>query len=67
MQKILCYLALAGAIIVLLLFGADLLLGMLGMVEMAPFRYSNFLIDIVFTICALAIAVMGWFTLREQV
>lgn len=67
MQKILCYLALAGAIIVLLLFGADLLLGMLGMVDLAPFRYSNFLIDVVFTICSLAIAIMSWFTLREQV
>jgi hypothetical protein len=67
MQKILCYLALAGAIIVLLLFGADLLFGMLGMVDLAPFRFENFLIDVIFTACSLAIGVMSWFTLREQV
>lgn len=67
MQKILCYIALAGAVIVFLLFGADLLFGLLGMVDLAPFRFSNILIDAVFTACGLAIGIMSWFTLREQV
>jgi hypothetical protein len=33
---------------------------------LAPFRYSNVLIDIVFAICSLAIVLMSLFTLREQ-
>jgi hypothetical protein len=67
MQKILCYIALAVAALVFLLFGADLLFGMLGMVNLAPFRYTNLLIDAVFAACGLAIGIMSWFTLREQV
>lgn len=67
MQKLLCYLALAVSLIVLILFASDLVFGWIEMVDVAPFRGSNLLIDVVFSACALAVGLMSWFTLREQV
>ncbi len=67
MQKGLCIAALTIAVIVFALFLADLVLGMAGMNQIAPFKYANMIIDIVFVICSLVLAVMSWFTLREQV
>ena len=67
MQKGLCIAALTIAVIVFALFLADLLLGLAGMNQIAPFKYANMIIDIVFIVCSLALAVMSWFTLREQV
>ena len=67
MQKGLCIAALAISIIVFALFLADLVLGLLEMRNMAPFKYANMVIDIVFVISSLALAVMSWFTLKEQV
>lgn len=66
-QKGLCIVALSIAIIVFALFLADLILGLAGMNEIAPFKYANMTIDIVFVVCSLTLAVMSWFTLREQV
>jgi len=66
-QKGLCIAALTIAVIVFALFLADLLLGLAGMNQIAPFKYANMIIDIVFIVCSLALAVMSWFTLREQV
>ncbi len=67
MQKGLCIAALTIAIIVFALFLADLVLGFSGMQQLAPFKFANMYIDIVFVICSLLLAVMSWFTLREQV
>ena len=67
MQKGLCIAALTIAVIVFALFLADLILGMAGMNQIAPFKFANMIIDIVFVICSLVLAVMSWFTLREQV
>lgn len=66
-QKGLCIAALTIAVIVFALFLADLILGLAGMNQIAPFKYANMYIDIVFVVCSLALAVMSWFTLREQV
>ena len=66
-QKGLCIAALTIAVIVFALFLADLILGLAGMNQIAPFKYANPYIDIVFVVCSLALAVMSWFTLREQV
>jgi hypothetical protein len=66
-QKGLCIAALTIAVIVFALFLADLSLGLAGMNQIAPFKYANMVIDIVFIVCSLVLAVMSWFTLREQV
>jgi hypothetical protein len=66
-QKGLCIVALSIAVIVFALFLADLILGLAGMNEIAPFKCANMTIDIVFVVCSLTLAVMSWFTLREQV
>jgi hypothetical protein len=66
-QKGLCITALTIAVIVLALFLADLILGLAGMFQLAPFKYANMIVDIVFIICSLVLGVMSWFTLREQV
>ena len=67
MQKGLCIAALTIAVIVFALFVADLALGLAGMNQIAPFKYANMIIDIVFIVCSLILAIMSWFTLREQV
>lgn len=67
MQKVLCYFSLTISVIVLALFLADLILGMAGMVEIAPFKYASMVMDIVFAVCALILGVLSFFTLREQV
>ena len=69
MQKGLCIAALAISIIVFALFLADLVFGILEMRPMAPFKFadSSMIMDIVFMLCSLALAVMSWFTLKEQV
>ena len=66
-QRGLCIAALSIAVIVCALFAADLILGMAGMYHLAPFKYANMIIDIVFIVCSIALAIMSWFTLREQV
>ncbi len=65
-QKGLCIAALTIAVIVLALFLADLILGMAGMHQLAPFKYANMIIDIVFIVCAMVLGAMSWFTMREQ-
>ena len=67
MQKGLCIAALTISVIVFALFLADLILGLAGMNEVAPFKSANMIIDIVFSVCSLVLALMSWFTLKEQV
>ncbi len=67
MQKGLCIAAFSIAVIVLALFLADLILGMAGMYQLAPFKFANMLMDIVFIVCALILGAMSWFTMKEQV
>ncbi|HMP78515.1 MAG TPA: hypothetical protein PKD54_03605 [Pirellulaceae bacterium] len=66
MQKVLCIIAMTISSIVFLLFAADLVFGMLGVNSLTPFRYANFWIDVVFAICAGAIAVLSWMTYKQQ-
>ena len=67
MQKGLCIAALTISVIVFVLFLADLMLGLAGMNDIAPFKYADLTIDIVFSVCSLALALMSWFTFKEQV
>ncbi|MEZ6093705.1 MAG: hypothetical protein R3C03_05645 [Pirellulaceae bacterium] len=65
MQKGFCIFALAVAGLVFLLFLADLILGMAGMATLAPFRYANMIMDIVFLVCAGTGAVLSLLTYRQ--
>lgn len=67
MQKGLCYVALTISSVVLLLFLADLILGLSGMPQLAPFKYASMVTDIIFTVASLILAVMSFYTLRDQV
>jgi hypothetical protein len=67
MPKVLCLTALVISILVFLLFFVDLLLNLLGMTALAPFRGAHFGIDLVFSICALVIGWLSFRTFREQV
>ena len=66
-QKGLCYAALTIAVVVFVCFLWDLVFGLIGSPNLAPFHYANMIADIVFIVCALLLAVLSWFTLREQV
>ena len=67
MPKGLCITALTIAVIVFALFLADVVFGLAGMTQMAPFKYTNLVMDIIFILCSAILAVMSWFTFREQV
>lgn len=67
MQKGLCITALTISVIVFAIFLADLVLGLLGNASIAPFKFANMIMDIVFVVCAVVVAVLSWFTYREQV
>jgi TRAP-type C4-dicarboxylate transport system permease small subunit len=54
-------------VIVLVLFLADLILGLSGLNHLAPFKYANPILDLVFIICAAVLAYFSWFTMKEQV
>jgi hypothetical protein len=66
-QKGLCIAALSISVIVLVLFLADIILGLTGLISLAPFKYASLLLDIVFVIAAAILGAMSWFTLKEQV
>ena len=68
MQKGLCIIALSIAVVIFILFIADLALGVSGQKTIAPFKYApGMIIDIVFVIVSGLLATMSWYTLREQV
>ncbi len=66
-QKGLCIIALSIAVVILVLFAADLILGLSGQTSLAPFKYASMVTDIVFIVVSGILAAMSWFTLREQV
>jgi len=67
-QKGLCIIALSVAVVIFILFVADLILGLSGQAAIAPFKYApGMLMDIVFTIVSGILAIMSWSTFREQV
>jgi hypothetical protein len=65
-QKGLCITALTISVIVFAIFLADLIFGLAGMTNLAPFKFANMIMDIVFVICSLGIGLMSWYTYKEQ-
>ena len=62
MPKALCMTGMVIAILILVLFTADLALP----AAWAPFRRANMTIDIGFLICAAGLGYLSWATYREQ-
>ena len=67
MPKGLCIIALTISIVVFALFLTDLIMGLAGMQHLAPFKYANMTFDIIAIVVSVILAVMSWFTFREQV
>ena len=67
MPKALCISALAISILVLILFLADLVLGLANARSIAPLRGESFVLDVVFVICAAVLGFLSWTTFRKQV
>ena len=66
MPKALCLISLVASILIVVLFLADALMGMLGMADMAPLRSANLMMDIAFILVAAAMIFLSWSTYREQ-
>lgn len=66
MQKALCLISLVASILIVVLFFADFVMGMLGMVDIAPLKYASPLMDLTFVILGGGMIFMSWTTYREQ-
>lgn len=60
MQKVLCMVGMAVAILLVIFFLLDLIAGI-------PFRRASYLMDVMMLICAAILAYVSWSTFREQV
>ena len=63
MPKALCMSGMAVAILIAMLFLADLVVPE----QMAPFRRASILMDVCMLVCAALLGVASWLTFREQV
>ena len=66
MPKALCLISLVASILVVVLFLADAVMGLLGMAEIAPLRSANMMMDIAFVIIGAIMIYLSWSTYREQ-
>ena len=58
MSKALCYSGIATAVILLILFSLDLVIGV-------PFKKADTLMDIVFLVSASGLGLVSWLTLKD--
>lgn len=65
MQKGLCITALSISALVLVLFLADILLGLGGMQAMAPYKFFSWYGDLVFIVIATLIGWMSWINYQK--
>ncbi len=66
MPKALCLTSLVVAVIIVVLFLADAVMGFMGMAPNAPLRSASLMMDITFIITGSILAFMSWSTWREQ-
>lgn len=66
MPKALCLLSLVASILLLVLFGADLIMGFAGMQDAAPMQGTSLMMDGAFLFFAAGLAYMSYSTYREQ-
>ncbi len=65
MPKALCLIGLVFSVLVLLIFVADLVLGLLGN-ALAPLMGVNWIMDILFILASMGLALAAWTTFKEQ-
>ncbi|MAV38216.1 MAG: hypothetical protein CMJ59_22485 [Planctomycetaceae bacterium] len=65
LPKVLCIAGIAVAVLVFLLFFADLAIGYINP-GLAPFKHASQTLDATFIICAAGLGALSWFTLKEQ-
>lgn len=63
--KVLCMAGIAVAVLVFLLFFADLAIGFISP-DFAPFKRASLFLDIAFVISAAGLGALSWLTLKEQ-
>ncbi|MEM1225122.1 MAG: hypothetical protein AAGJ40_05465 [Planctomycetota bacterium] len=66
MPKALCLISLVAAILLLVLFLADLIMGLASMGDLAPLGAASMLMDITFAIFAGILVYLSFTTYREQ-
>ena len=66
MPKALCLISLVASILIVVLFLADLAMGMMGMTDIAPLRTANKTMDITFIVMGALMIYLSWSTYREQ-
>ncbi|QDV64563.1 MULTISPECIES: hypothetical protein [Crateriforma] len=66
MPKALCLISLVASILVVVLFGADAIMGLAGMEDVAPLGYASLLMDLTFAIFGLILVFLSFTTYREQ-
>ena len=66
MPKALCLIGLVISSLVFLIFLLDLVLGLSGLMNMAPFQSASLLMDFIFMLAAGGLAYASWLTFREQ-
>ena len=66
MPKALCLIGMVISVLVFLIFLFDLLFGMSGMIDLAPYRLASPVMDILFMVSAVGLAIMAWLTFKEQ-
>ena len=67
MPKALCIASMVFSLLVLVLFLSDLILGLVGMSSLAPFKSFFLFMDLIFVVAAGGWAFLSWKTYREQV
>ncbi len=66
MPKALCLISLVASILIVVLFLADLAMGMLGMTDIAPLQTASKMMDITFILMGALMIYLSWSTYREQ-
>jgi hypothetical protein len=66
MPKVFCLIGLGVAALILVIFLADLLFGLIGMKGLAPFYMASMVMDIMFIVSAIGLAFLSWATYKEQ-
>ncbi|TWU20118.1 hypothetical protein Pla52o_46320 [Novipirellula galeiformis] len=66
MPKALCLISLVASILILVLFLADAVMGLIGMHEVAPLRSASMLMDFTFIVIGGIMIYLSWTTYREQ-
>ncbi|NND97583.1 MAG: hypothetical protein HKN47_09680 [Pirellulaceae bacterium] len=66
MPKALCLISLVASILIVVLFLADAVMGMMGMTDVAPLKSASTMMDFTFVILGAIMIFMSWKTYREQ-